>query len=92
MVADVLIEMLKSGAIAFVGSKLTKALNQKEISEFIAAGGWCAIGIGSVKILTPFFKALHDSIIRTTETVDKISNIFEKMGGFIDKIEGFMGK
>lgn len=44
-----LICILKNGALAFLGCRITRALSQKEISEIIAASGWVMIGISAME-------------------------------------------
>lgn len=56
MDSGILIEIIKTGTIAFLGCKITKAFQEKEISEIIAGCGWLAVGISVVKLVTPIIK------------------------------------
>lgn len=70
-----LLTILKQGSLAFIGSKITKVMGQKEISELISAGGWSIIGISAVEnVVLP--------------VIDWVGGVSDSIGGFFDKIEG----
>jgi hypothetical protein len=79
------IDILKSGSLAFLFSKITKAIGQKEISEIIAGSGWAIIGVDFLAIIVPGIKTVTDSI-------DKTTAFFQSIGNFFQSIEHLVGK
>lgn len=80
MVDALLIDIVKSGTIALVGTKITKAIGEKEISEIIAGTGWTIVGINMVLMITPVVKGIQNFFDKATKMFDAMSNTFEKMG------------
>jgi hypothetical protein len=76
----ILIELIKSGATAFIGTKVTKALSQKEISETIAACGWLVVGYEVVRLLVPIVNGIHGFFNGASSLFDKADSIVDKLG------------
>jgi hypothetical protein len=81
-VGGLLIEILKSGTLAFLGNKITKSLQQKEISEIIAGCGWCIVGIDVVKLIMPIING-------TGKFFDSASRFFSACDKFAQTIQNF---
>lgn len=81
MVEGILIDILKSGSIAFIGSKITKAIQQKEISELIEGAGWCIVGVDIVKLIIPLIKGME-------ALGDKIANMFNACDRLVNSLKG----
>lgn len=74
--SGLLVDIIRSGSIAFIGCKITKALQEKEISEFISASGWSIVGIDIVALVLPIIKG--------------IENFFNSASGFFNGCDNFM--
>jgi hypothetical protein len=72
---DLIIAILKNGAIAFVGAKITKAMSQKEIAEIIEAAGWCSIGMDLIRL-----------VLMVAKPIIKVYNTLEKWGDILDRL------
>jgi hypothetical protein len=79
-----LIDILKSGSIAFFGSKITKSLQQKEISEILEASGWCIVGIDVVKIIVPILRNIKGFFA-------DVNGFFDNCNKFMNGVKGFFG-
>jgi hypothetical protein len=79
------LDILKSGAMAFLFSKVVKAVGQKEISEIIAGSGMVVVSMDVLAILVPGIKVVGDSI-------DKTTAFFNSIGQFFQSIQNFVGK
>lgn len=82
MTGDLIAGILKAGMISFVGSRLMRALNQKEISEIIAASGWCVIGINGSTIVLNAIKWINNMVDKGQAFGDKIELFFDKIDIF----------
>lgn len=87
MISVLLADILKSGTVAFLGCKITKAMGQKEISELIGGTGWCIVGVDIIMIVQKPVKVLIDSGRKTAETIDRIQGAFQGIGSLIDKLK-----
>lgn len=56
---DLIITILRQGGLAFLGMHITRALQQKEISDIIQASGWAAIGISGLKMISSWIGAIQ---------------------------------
>lgn len=79
MIDSILIDALKSGATAFIGAKIIKAIGEQEISEIISGAGWAIMGIDLVIILTPIFKSINDFANKLDSTFQGLSKITENL-------------
>jgi hypothetical protein len=79
MVDALLIDVMKSGMLALIGSKITKAIGEKEISEIIEGTGWAIVGIDVALIITPIVKGMQTFFDKATNTLNALSNAFEKL-------------
>lgn len=68
-----IITLLKQGSIAFLGCKMTKVLNQKEISELLAASGLAVVGLSGVEMLIPVIKGVEVFFDKVGEVGEKLS-------------------
>jgi predicted histidine transporter YuiF (NhaC family) len=71
------IDILKSGSMAFFFSKITKAIGQKEISEIIAGSGWALVAMDTFAIIVPGIKTVIDSIDKVEKLVISITQFFQ---------------
>lgn len=71
----VIFTAIRHGSTAFIGSRVTKALGQKEISELIGGSGWLIVWI---TMLGPEF-----------ETFKEITNFFNGCAAVIEAISSF---
>ena len=74
--------VLKEGAIAFIGCKITKVLGQKEISEMISATGWCIVGIEFIQPAMNMTKWVNDKISEYKALVEATKSLPEKLNPF----------
>jgi hypothetical protein len=72
---DLMADIIRSGVLALIGSRVARAIGEKDISEIISGTGWCIIGVDIIKILLPIAKA--------------VSGFFKGIADFADKVEGF---
>ena len=72
---EVIVLTLKQCAIAFLGSKITKAMNEKEISEILTASFWTMLGINMVLPTLEFLNKIAHFIAVVAGAVEKVSNI-----------------
>lgn len=80
-----LITIFKNGTIAFLGSKITRALQQKEISEIIEASGWCIIGIDVIKLVIPIIKGIEKFFDRMDKSVENFDKVIESIKTIMPK-------
>lgn len=87
MVEGILVDILKSGTVAFIGTKITKAISQKEISEIIAGSGWAVVGVDLVKLLIPIIKGIEGFF-------DKVEGMFDRADKLMEGLSRvpFLGK
>jgi hypothetical protein len=85
MFKTLVVDILRSGALSFLFSKITKSIGQKEISEIIAGAGWAIIGVDFLNIIVPGIKTVTDSI-------DKTTAFFNSIGQFFQSIQNLVGK
>lgn len=79
MIDALLIDIIRSGSIAFVGSKVVKAFGEKEISEIIAGTGWLVVGVDMVMMVSPVVKGIQTFFDKATNMFNAIGNAFEKL-------------
>jgi hypothetical protein len=81
---DLLIDIIKTGTVALIGTKVTKAIGQKEISEIINGTGWLICGVDIVLLVTPIIKTIQCGFDKVGAVADKISyliSMFDKIPG-----------
>lgn len=75
--------LLIDGSTAFIGSKISQSLGQKEISEMIAASGYAVIGISLLGPITWTVKKLM-------EIGEMFSTVFGGLKALVDAISKFI--
>jgi len=56
---DLIITIIKQGSFAFLASRITKALGQKEISDIIVASGWAMVSIEALDVVLKAVKSVE---------------------------------
>jgi hypothetical protein len=72
-VDDLINDLIRSGIFALIGSRVTKSIGEKDISDIISGTGWAIIAVDIIGIAKP--------------TASAIVRFFNTIGGFADKIE-----
>lgn len=70
---NLIISILTQGAIAFIGSRVTKVVGQTEISQLISASGWAIIGINLLAVIVPIINSCNGFFDNLDSIADKFS-------------------
>jgi len=80
MNSNLIIDMLKSGAIAFTGGIIVRALGEKDMSQIMMGTGWAIIGVDLVEFLVPVFKGLQQFLYKWDQSLQYLNKIIH-LGG-----------
>jgi hypothetical protein len=74
-----LAELVKTAMIAVVGSRITKSMGEKDISDIISCAGMAAVGICSLEVLLPVVRSLQELGANMQKFFDTFSGITESL-------------
>jgi hypothetical protein len=91
MIEELIADIIRSGVLALIGSRVARAIGEKDISEIIAGTGWAVIGVDAIKIAGPTSKVISGFFKTISEWGVKIENLLSN-DGILSKILNFGAK
>lgn len=88
---DLIGNIIKNGMFTLIGSKITRAIGEKDISDIIAGTGWAIIAVNVLEIVTPMIKTINDIMFTLNKWGDIIEKIFQN-NSILNKIINFGAK
>lgn len=87
-------DIVKTGILALVGSKVVKSIGEKDISEIIWGVGVASVGLDIMGIVTPMINGIVKFINAFNAGAAKIEGIYNAIdkSGILNKIMNFGGK
>lgn len=82
-------EIIKTGFITLISSKLLKVMGKKDFAEIIAASGLCICGVEIAKLIMPICKDVSKFTQSIADFFGGIEGFFEKVGSGINKVKNF---
>lgn len=79
-------ELVKVAMVSVVGSRITKSIGEKDISDIISCAGMAAVGICGLQVLLPVVKSLQELGANMQKFFDTFSGITESLaqsGGWL---------
>jgi hypothetical protein len=88
LVADI----IRSGILALIGSRVTRSIGEKDISDIISGTGWAIIAVDVIGIAKPTATAIGKFFSTIAQWGTKMEGLLNNSDSLLNKIISFGSK